>query len=193
VNFSGLSDYHFILGSKSPRRKELLSQLGVEFEIRTSDEEEIIPSGIGASEVPEILASQKADFLKEDLKNNELLITADTLVILENRILGKPLDGDDAFKMLRSLSGKWHEVITGISLLTTEKALLFHETTQVHFTDISDEEITYYIDNYKPFDKAGAYGIQEWIGQTCVNEIKGCFFNVIGLPLPRLYRELKKF
>jgi septum formation protein len=170
-----------------------LEQLGLQFSIRSSSYEEIIDNSRPAAEMPSYLAEQKAESLRETILENELLITADTLVMLNDVILGKPKDEEDAFNMIRSLSGKWHEVITGICLMTTEKQISFAETTEVHFKELSDEEISHYIEHYQPMDKAGAYGIQEWIGLVAVNEIKGCFFNVIGLPVPRFCKELEAF
>lgn len=182
--------YRFVLGSQSPRRKELLSQLGLKFTIRPSSFEEVVDPSMNASLVPSYLAEQKAMDLSNTLKKDELIITADTLVIQEGKILGKPRSEDEAFEMIQSLSGKWHEVITGVCLLGNDCKKTFAETTQVHFKELSEEEIWYYIRNYEVLDKAGAYGIQEWIGLVAVNEIKGCFFNVIGLPVPKLYKEL---
>jgi septum formation protein len=182
--------YDVVLGSQSPRRKELLTQLGLNFTVRPSSFEEIADPSTPVNMVPAFLAEQKALDLSHTLKAKELLITADTLVILAGEILGKPRDENKAFDMIRSLSGKWHEVITGVCLLGSNAKCTFSETTHVHFKDLSDEEIWHYIQNYEVLDKAGAYGIQEWIGLVAVNEIKGCFFNVIGLPVPRLYKEL---
>lgn len=185
--------YQFVLGSGSPRRKELLEQLGLEFIIRKSTFEEVVDPNMKASEVPLHFAEQKAEDLRPTLQENELIITADTDVILEGKILGKPASDREAIEMIRSLSGKWHEVTTGICLLSAEKKKVFAETTEVHFKDLSDAEIEYYVKHYQPLDKAGAYGIQEWIGLVGVNGIRGCFFNVIGLPVPRLWNELKEF
>ena len=182
--------YHFILGSQSPRRKDLLTQLGLSFEVRPSPYQENHSEDVPVSILPEFLAEQKGLALKESLLENDVLITADTLVILEGKVLGKPKDLSEAFSMIRNLSGKWHQVTTGVCLLTHRSKSVFSETTQVHFKELSDEEINYYINHYEVLDKAGAYGIQEWIGLVAVNEIKGCFFNVIGLPVPRLYKSL---
>ncbi len=187
------SRYRFVLGSKSPRRSDLLEQLGLLFVIRSSDFDEVINDSISIEQMSEYLAEQKAESLRHTLHEKELLITADTLVISGDKILGKPSDEKEAFEMIKSLSGKWHKVTTGMCLLTKDKKHTFSETTEVLFKDLSDLEISYYIDNYKTLDKAGAYGIQEWIGLIGVKEIKGCFFNVIGLPVPRFYEELKEF
>ena len=187
------SKYHFVLGSKSPRRSDLLEQIGLFFVTRHSSFEEIVDSTLPVETVPENLAMQKAMHLKDTLKDDELIITADTLVILDGEILGKPSDEKEALEMIQKLSGKWHKVITGMCLMTKDKKLTFSETTEVHFKELSDFEISYYVESYKPLDKAGSYGIQEWIGLIGVKEIKGCFFNVIGLPVPRFYQELNEF
>lgn len=187
------NQFDYVLGSKSPRRKDLLSQLGLSFTIRTSSFKEDDHSQLPASEVPEYFAKEKAYDLKPTLVENELLITADTDVILEGSILGKAKNKDEASIMLNNLSGKWHEVTTGMCLLTRKKESSFSETTRVKFKDLTRSEIEYYIEVYKPFDKAGAYGIQEWIGLIGVEKIEGCFFNVIGLPVPRFYKELTDF
>lgn len=188
---SRLNDrFKFVLGSNSPRRKELLEQLGLNFTIRPSGYDEVFTIDMEVEKIPEYLAEQKALDLADSLKGNELIITADTIVILGERILGKPANEDEAFEMIKSLSGKWHKVFTGVCLLSQSFKKTFSECTEVHFRELNDEEIWYYIKKYQPMDKAGAYGIQEWIGLAAVNEIKGCFFNVIGLPVPRLYKEL---
>lgn len=188
---SELNDrFKIVLGSNSPRRRELLEQLALKFTLRPSPYEEDLSVDLVPEAIPEFLAEQKALGLVDSLRENELIITADTLVILENRILGKPIDEKEAFDMIKSLSGKWHKVITGVCLMSKTFKIAFSEITEVHFRELNDEEIRYYVREYKPMDKAGAYGIQEWIGLIAVNEIKGCFFNVIGLPVPRLYKEL---
>lgn len=184
------SKFKFVLGSQSPRRKELLEQLGLIFSVRIPEFDEDVKVDLPVTEVPEYLAEQKAMNLFQTLRENELLITADTLVILGNEILGKPQNEDDAYDKIRALSGKWHEVITGVCLMDNISKKTFSEKTQVHFRELSENEIRYYIKNFNPLDKAGAYGIQEWIGLVAVNEIRGCFFNVIGLPVPKLYEEL---
>lgn len=182
--------FNIVLGSNSPRRKELLVQLGLKFTIRPSDYVEVFSADLDPEKVPNYLAEQKALSLMDSLRENELIITADTLVIVGSRILGKPVDENEAFMMIKSLSGRWHKVITGVCLLSQSLKKTFSETTEVHFRELNDEEIWHYINVYKPMDKAGAYGIQEWIGLAAVNEISGCFFNVIGLPVPKLYKEL---
>lgn len=187
------SKYNILLASASFRRRELLTQLGVQYSlVRPSQEEESVPSDICVEGVSEYLAIQKSNVYK-DLKDNDLLITADTTVVVDNKILGKPKDYSDAFQMLRLLSGKTHSVITGVCLRSIDKVVSFSVKTDVTFSKLEDEEIRFYIENFKPFDKAGAYGIQEWIGKVAVESINGSFYNVVGLPVQRLYRELKKF
>lgn len=185
--------YNILLASASYRRRELLSQLGVKYLlVKPSQEEERVPSDICAEEVSEYLACQKSDAYK-DLKDNDLLITADTTVIIDDKILGKPHDYSEAFQMLKLLSGRTHVVVTGVCLRSVEKVVSFSVRTDVTFSRLDDEEIRFYVENFKPYDKAGAYGIQEWIGKVAVEGINGSFYNVMGLPVQRLYRELKKF
>lgn len=187
-----ITDYHIILASNSPRRKELLSGLDIEYEIRTlPDIDEGYTNNILPEKVAEYLAQKKAAAYLQVLKDNELLITADTIVLLNNKIYGKPVDNDDAKQMLRDLSGKTHLVITGVCLTTTRKQVVFSDTAKVTFSDLSDEEIKYYVEKYRPMDKAGAYGVQEWIGYVTVKRIEGSYFNVMGLPIHRVYKELK--
>ena len=187
------SKYNILLASASFRRRELLTQLGVLYSlVKPSQEEEVVPSDICVEDVSEYLACQKSNAYK-DLKDNDLLITADTTVIVDNKILGKPKDYSDAFQMLRLLSGKTHLVVTGVCLRSVDKVVSFSVKTEVTFSKLDDEEIRFYIENFKPYDKAGAYGIQEWIGKVAVEGINGSFYNVVGLPVQRLYRELKKF
>ena len=187
------SKYNILLASASFRRRELLTQLGVQYSlVKPSQEEEVVPSDICVEYVSEYLACQKSNAYN-DLKDNDLLITADTTVIVDNKILGKPKDYSDAFQMLRLLSGKTHLVVTGVCLRSVDKVVSFSVKTEVTFSKLDDEEIRFYIENFKPYDKAGAYGIQEWIGKVAVEGINGSFYNVVGLPVQRLYRELKKF
>lgn len=187
------SKYNILLASASFRRRELLTQLGVQYSlVKPSQEEEVVPSDICVEDVSEYLACQKSNAYN-DLKDNDLLITADTTVIVDNKILGKPKDYSDAFQMLRLLSGKTHLVVTGVCLRSVYKVVSFSVKTEVTFSKLDDEEIRFYIENFKPYDKAGAYGIQEWIGKVAVEGINGSFYNVVGLPVQRLYRELKKF
>jgi len=189
-----LKQYRILLASKSPRRQDMLKDLGLEFELITKDGiEEIYPEGLDINEIPIFLSKLKADAFLEDMKINDLLITADTIVCIGNEVLGKPKDKADAQKMLRNLSGKSHQVISGVCLKTKDKEVSFSTATKVVFKNLTDDEIEYYIDNYKPFDKAGAYGIQEWIGYIGIESIEGSYFNVVGLPIQRLYTELAKF
>ena len=190
---NNLKDYQLILASQSPRRHQMLKELGLIFEIRTKEIEEIYPEGLIPDQIPVYLAELKAKAFEQDLNSNELVITADTIVCVDDWILGKPNDRDDAVKMLNALSGRSHQVISGVCLMSKDKKISFSTTTNVHFKALSEEEIDYYIDNYKPFDKAGAYGIQEWIGFIGIDGIEGSYFNVVGLPIQRLYQELLKF
>jgi septum formation protein len=185
-----LSNYKIILASKSPRRKELIEELGLHFEVLAFDTDESFPPDMPVSEVPVFLAEQKAAPFEGRVDNKSLVITADTIVHIDGKILGKPANYDDAFRMLRLLSGKWHQVTTGVCILTKEKRKSFSAVTRVLFKELTDEEIDFYISNYKPFDKAGAYGIQEWIGFIAVEQIEGSYFNVMGLPVQQLYEEL---
>jgi septum formation protein len=180
------------LASKSPRRQELLSNIIEDFEIVTKDIEEDYPKKLKADEIVLYLANLKANSYLKESKENELYITADTIVVYDNKVLGKPNNFQDAFRMLKELSGNTHAVYTGVSLLLNGKINSFLDSTKVSFYDLSDEEITFYINNYKPMDKAGSYGIQEWMGYVGIREIKGDFFNVMGLPLHKLYREIEK-
>lgn len=186
--------YNIILASNSPRRKELLAGLGVEFDVRLIDGiDETYPDDIESHDVAEYIAKKKADAYKQSIASNELIITADTIVILDDEIFGKPLNADDAYTMLQKLSGKTHQVITGVCLLTKNEQRVFRVTTDVTFKELEMEEIKYYVDNYKPYDKAGAYGIQEWIGYIGVTSLNGSYFNVVGFPVQRIYTELQKF
>ncbi len=189
-----LNKYNIILASASPRRRKLLSGLGVNFEtLCLPGIDESFPDSLPANEVAEYISVKKAEAYKQQMQTNQLIITADTVVVSENRILGKPHSRENAVEMLRFLSGKTHHVITGVTILTTDKQKTFSVSTDVTFADITDEEINYYIDRYQPMDKAGAYGIQEWIGFIAVESISGSYFNVMGLPIQRLYQELKRW
>ncbi|OKY84177.1 MAG: septum formation protein Maf [Bacteroidales bacterium 52_46] len=182
-----------LLGSGSPRRKELLSMMDIDFEtVRLNDVEEVYPASLAADEVPSYLSRLKAESYRDNLTADDMLITADTVVIIGNEILGKPKTPEDACEMLRQLSGAKHKVITGVSLTTAEGIHTFAETTEVEFDVIPEEDITHYVEKYHPLDKAGSYGIQEWIGLTSIKKIDGCFYNVMGLPTRALYHELKK-
>jgi len=188
-----LENYKLILASGSPRRQQLLQNLGLDFEVRPSFLEEFYPEELGMTAIPVYLAQLKAESVKDELKENELLITADTIVWKDEKVLQKPKSRDEAIFILKSLSGCQHQVITGMHLLSLGKKVSFHAVTEVWFDDLSDEEIFFYVDNYKPYDKAGAYGIQEWIGYVGVNKIEGSFYNVMGLPVHKLYQYLKEF
>lgn len=185
--------FHFILGSSSPRRKELLQQLGLRFEVRRGEFDENVRVESDNQTLPELIAKQKAEVLAPTVRKGELLITADTLVLSENEVLGKPPDREKAMSMLQKLSGRSHQVITGVCLLTENKIASFSEVTDVWFHKMSPDEIAYYISNFHTSDKAGAYGIQDWIGLAAVKQIRGCYFNVVGLPVPALYQKLKEF
>lgn len=185
--------YRVILASNSPRRKELLAGLGIDFTVRTLQGiDESYPEDLKGEEIPKYISGQKAKAYKESMADDELIITADTIVYVDGEVLGKPTDVTDAQRMFHLMSGRKHEVITGVSIVTKEKTVQFATTTNVTFDTLTDEEIDYYIEMYKPFDKAGAYGIQEWIGYIGISGIEGSYFNVVGLPVQRLYKELKK-
>jgi septum formation protein len=189
-----LKKYDVVLASASPRRKQLLEEMDIEFSVFPKHVEEIIPRGLNPKEVAEYLSKLKAEaFSANEIKGNTLIITADTVVTLDGKILGKPVNRDDAWNILQSLSNKSHEVITGVTIRSASKQLTFSVTTKVVFKRLSVEEIKFYIDNYKPYDKAGAYGIQEWIGHVAIEKIEGSYFNVMGLPTHRLYIELLRF
>ena len=181
-----------ILASGSPRRQQFLKELDVDFEIQLKDIEEIYPEHLQAEEITNFLAKLKASAFALDLDDNDILITSDTIVWLNNKALGKPKDYDDAFEMLTEMSGTTHKVITSVCLKTTVKEVVFYEETLVTFTALSSDEIKYYLNNYKPFDKAGSYGIQEWIGLVAITKIEGSYANVVGLPTHRLYEEMMK-
>lgn len=186
-------DYKLILASGSPRRHQLMSDAGFKFDVKLKYTEEIWPEEMESEKVPEYLACLKAAAFDGELNSGELLITADTVVCLDTKILGKPENRECAIGMLRELSGRKHRVITGVCLTTVECRKSFSAYTDVYFKDLSAEEIVCYVDNYKPFDKAGAYGIQEWIGYIGIRRIEGSFYNVMGLPVQQLYEALKNF
>lgn len=189
-----LSKYKIILGSNSPRRKELLSGLDIKFSVKVIPGlEENYPETLDPQEIPVFLSKQKAEAYLSSLDDTMLLITADTIVWNGNAVIGKPKNRAEAIQMLRSLSGHEHHVVTGVCLTTMKKQMTFSVISSVRFASLNDEEIIYYVDKYKPFDKAGAYGIQEWIGYVGVESISGSFYNVMGLPVQRLYQELKTF
>lgn len=190
-----LSKYNIILASKSPRRQFLLKEIGLNFRIRTKEVDESFPKNLKGKQIALYLSKKKADAFKNDLKPNDLLITADTIVWIGNKVLNKPINYKDAVKMLKLLSGKMHTVYTGVCLTHPSSKLktkCFVVSTKVLFKKLSDKEIDFYIRKYKPYDKAGAYGAQEWIGYVGVEKIIGSYFNVMGLPLKELYEELQK-
>jgi septum formation protein len=188
-----LNNYKIILASRSPRRQQLLRELGLKFDVVIRAYEELYPEGMSGEEIARYVAHEKAASFKNEVSDNEIVIAADTIVWCNNKVLGKPLNREDAICILKEISGNTHEVITGVSLRSQSKEFTFSESTKVTFEALSDEEISYYIDNYNPFDKAGAYGIQEWIGIIACSHIYGSYFNVVGLPVQRLYKELQNF
>lgn len=189
-----ISQYHILLASNSPRRRELLGGLGVEYEVVSLPEiDESYPPTLQGVEIPTYIAARKAEAYSQWMKDDTLLITADTIVWLDGKVYGKPADAQDACKMLRELSGKTHTVITGMALTTRDKQRTFAVESYVTFAQLDEAEIEYYVSKYKPFDKAGAYGIQEWIGYIGVTALEGSYFNVMGLPVQRLYQELKQW
>lgn len=185
---------NIVLASNSPRRRELLAGLGTEFEVRVlPDIDESYPADLPVMQIAEYIAHEKASAYLLTMKDNDLVITADTVVIIGNEVLGKPKDEEDAKRMLRLISGKTHQVVTGVCLTTTKQQRHFSVSTDVTFKNLPENEINYYITKYKPFDKAGAYGIQEWIGYVGVTSLNGSYFNVMGLPVQKLWEELKKY
>lgn len=190
---SHLARYSITLGSQSPRRKELFGGLNLPFKVKVLEVDERFPDDMEAVEVPEYLAKLKATPFRRDFQSDDLLITADTIVLIDNEVLGKPLDYDHAFEMLQRLSGKKHVVITGVCLTSANKQITFSDHTDVYFRALSNDEIDYYLTHYQPYDKAGSYGVQEWIGYVAIEKIEGSYFNVMGLPIQKLYEELLKF
>jgi len=188
-----LKTYNIILGSASPRRKQLLTELGIDFTIKTTRKEEHYPEQLDGSEIAKFLAKQKAEFILEELSGNFLLITVDTIVVKKKEILHKPKDEDDAKRILKNLSGKSHKVISGVCIKSEKKEVVFSSETEVTFKELSEDEIIYYIENFKPFDKAGSYGIQEWIGYIGIERINGSYNNVVGFPTAEFYQKLKLF
>lgn len=188
-----LMNYKLILASASPRRRMLMQDAGFQFEVRTKNTEENYPADLKVEEIPLYLAKLKAAPFYKELKDDELLITADTIVSIDAKMVGKPEDREDAVRILKQLSGRKHTVVTGVCLTTNERQKSFSSFTDVYFRQLSEDEIIYYIDTFKPFDKAGAYGIQEWIGYVGVERIDGSFYNVMGLPVQALYKELQNF
>ena len=191
--FENLKKYHIILASNSPRRRELLAGLGIHFEVKVlPDVDEAYPEDLPVLQIAEYIAKEKAAAYQSLMGPDELVITADTVVVVDSDVMGKPADADDARCMLEKLSGRTHQVTTGVCLTTQRVQKSFSVTTDVTFKPLSREEIDYYIENYSPFDKAGAYGIQEWIGYVGVTGLQGSYFNVMGLPVQRIYAEIAK-
>ncbi len=195
MSFNNFSKYKLLLASKSPRRQYLLKELGLNFEVRTKEVDESFPDNLKAQEIPLYLCEKKANAFDEELNDNTVVITADTIVWLPqtNEVLNKPENFDDAVRMLQLLSGKMHEVYTGVCLKSKNKTKSFYALTKVYFKSLTLQEIEFYINNYQPFDKAGSYGAQDWIGLVAVEKIEGTYFNVMGLPVKELYEELLKF
>jgi len=189
----GLREYDLILASASPRRRQLLEEAGLSFRAATVDFREVWPPDLRGSEIAEFLAEGKASAWNEDIMPGQIIITADTVVWCHGTVLGKPADAAEAAQFLRLLSGCDHEVITGICLMSSDKKVTFSVTTRVTFRELSDEEIVYYIEKYQPLDKAGAYGIQEWIGLRGITRIEGSYYNVVGMPVSDLYTRLLDF
>jgi septum formation protein len=189
-----LKKRHIVLASASPRRRFLLKQLDIEFTSVSAEIDESIPEGKSPDEIAKLLAEKKADHFPDILKDpKNILITADTLVLIDGKILGKPMGLEDARRMLEFLSGNMHQVVTGVCIRSCDKSYSFTDWTNVYFKDLSREEIDYYLTHYKPYDKAGAYGAQEWIGYIGIKRLEGSYFNVMGLPVQRLYEELNQF
>ena len=189
-----LKSYRLILASQSPRRRQLLGDAGIEFELSPRYEcEECYPATLPAVEVAEYLSRLKSEAYPEPLGEKDILLTADTIVVACDKVLGKPEDREDAIQTIKMLSGREHEVITGVTLRSATRTVSFSSHSKVNFRVLTDEEIAYYVDTYSPMDKAGAYGIQEWIGYVGIEGIEGSFYNVMGLPVQRLYCELDKF
>ena len=189
-----LVKYDIILASASPRRKQLLEELGIPFKVQSKNVDESFPAELKPDEVAAYLSTLKAKaFLDDEFNERTLIITADTIVTIDGKILGKPTDREDAIQILKQLSGKKHQVITGVTLRSKYKQTIFSVITDVYFKQLSNEEIEFYVDTFQPYDKAGAYGIQEWIGHAAIEKIEGSYFNVMGLPTHRLYEELILF
>jgi septum formation protein len=190
INFN---KYDIILASQSPRRQQLLKDMGFDFRVIVTDAEEIYPATMPLLQIPVYLAEVKANAITAELKENTLIISADTIVAIEDKVLGKPKDEKDAIDILQQISGRMHQVITGVCLKSKAKQHSFYALSNVYFRHLSDEEINYYITKFKPYDKAGAYGVQEWIGYVGIEHIEGSYFNVMGLPTQMLYKELIHF
>ncbi len=191
--FEQLRKYHIILASNSPRRKELLGGLGLDFDVCVlPDIKESYPADLPVSKIAEYIAAGKAQAYQDSMQARDLIITADTVVIVDDEVLGKPKNAADATRMLKMISGRKHQVTTGVCMMTAKKKRCFSVTTNVTFKQLTDEEISYYVDTYHPFDKAGAYGIQEWIGYVGVTSLEGSYYNVMGFPIQKIYTEMLK-
>ena len=194
MQIPNIEKYKILLASQSPRRQQLLSDAGIQFDVALNSlGDENYPKELVKEQIAVYLAEHKANSFDGDLNENEILITADTIVWLDNEALNKPVDFNDAVSILQKLSGNCHQVYTGVCIKSIHKKITFFASTDVYFKKLSFEEITYYVENYKPYDKAGAYGIQEWIGYIAIEKINGSFFNVMGLPIQKLYNELNRF
>ncbi len=191
--FKNLSGYKIILASKSPRRKQLLEGLGISFEVKTKNVDESFPLHLKREAIPIFLSQKKAEAFKKEIKKNTIVITADTIVWLNNMAVNKPANRNQAIGMLKNLSGNKHSVYTSVCITSPKKSICFFDKTEVYFKKLSEEEIHYYVDIYKPFDKAGAYGAQEFIGFVAIEKITGSYFNVMGLPVHKVYEALRDF
>ncbi len=191
--FNKIKNHQIILASKSPRRKQLMEGLGISFEVKTKETDETFPPHLKREEIPLFLCRKKAEAFKKELKKNTIIITADTIVWFKNKALNKPANQAEAMEMLRQLSGKKHQVFTAVCIKSKLKEKLFFDETDVYFKTFSSEEIHFYIDKFQPYDKAGSYGAQEFIGYIGIEKIKGCYFNVMGFPVRKVYEELRKF
>ncbi|MBP5369066.1 MAG: septum formation protein Maf [Bacteroidales bacterium] len=191
-----LKNYNIILASQSPRRREILKMLGVDFKVVVKDTDETFPPELQGGAIPEHIAVLKASAFDSDLQSlpdNTIIIASDTIVYIDNKVIGKPKGREGAIEMLRTLSGRCHQVLTGVCIKTKDRQRSFFAESKVWFRELSDDEIIYYVDNYRPFDKAGAYAVQEWIGAAAIAKIEGSYYNVMGLPSQMLYNELLKF
>jgi septum formation protein len=193
MGIDDINKYRIILASKSPRRRELLKELGIKFVQAANDRPEDFPSHLKGKDIALYLAGEKANDFRDKVKDGEIVITADTIVWCNGHVLDKPAGKEDAYKILGEISGNTHEVITAVCLLSRNRQRTFYSSTKVTFTRLTDDEIEFYIDNFKPYDKAGGYGIQEWIGLAACSFMEGSYFNVMGLPVEQLYHELQKF
>jgi len=188
-----LKKYQIVLASKSPRRQHLLKELGFDFQVQVSEVDEYFPPELGMTAIPEFLAELKANAVRATLPETSLVIAADTIVWKDETVLGKPANREEAIEMLQKLSDSQHQVITGVNIQSATKKLSFHAVTEVWFDELSEAEIEYYVDRFSPYDKAGGYGIQEWIGYVGIKKIEGSFYNVMGLPIHKVYQFLKNF